>query len=535
MKRVAISLRGPEVRIAIGVLAAVLTVVACGASGIAHEIWSALLIMGFDPDRAVLLRALLVGAGAAAASALASGRVGMATLLGFLGSAALFSTTFVTETQSALRSTGVAGSFDLGGWLITLLALALSGMVSARLGATLAMDARPAIVDAVRAVGSIAAWLVARLTLALGGLISGQAGETLVIGVRPTVAGTLLAVGSKLDRHRVQRRAVGRTAVVAVAGMLLVVGGPAFGDLVNYSPDALMLRGRPPLVGLGGVVSVANGSGGPWLAWRPSGNGSVVTSSLPAPWSGGSTTIALAIYTPPGYDPTEPRRYPTLYEAPTPFQVWDGATGVKDALDTLIDSGAIPPTIVVFIDSGDGPFLDSECADSVDGREWFDRYVSQTVVPWVDSTYRTITKPAARAIMGNSQGGYCAAILTLRHPDIFGTSISFSGYFHAGIIGSNSAWPFNGDQTALDAASPDIVVGQLAPSVRANLYFIVVSDPNQPLYGPQAASFDQLLAANGYPHLAMSAEIGHGWVEVREDFPTVLETWAARLVATGVF
>ena len=288
---VTISPRGPEVRrIAIGVLAAVLTAVACGVSGIAHEIWSTLVIMGFDPDRAVLLRALLVGAGAAAASALASGRVSIATLLGFLSSVALFGTTFVSETQSALRSTGVAGYFDLGGWLITLLALALSGMISARAGATLAIDVRPAIVDAVRSVGSIAAWLVARLTLAFGGLISGHAGETAVIGVCPTVAGTLLAVGSKMDRHPVQRRAVCRTAVVAVAGILLVVGGPAFGDLVNYSPDALMLRGRPPLVGLGGDVSVVNGSGGPWLAWRPSGNGNVVTASLPAPGSGGQTT-----------------------------------------------------------------------------------------------------------------------------------------------------------------------------------------------------------------------------------------------------
>jgi enterochelin esterase-like enzyme len=218
-----------------------------------------------------------------------------------------------------------------------------------------------------------------------------------------------------------------------------------------------------------------------------------------------------------------------------PFQVWDGATGAKAALDLLIDSGAIPPTIVVFIDSGDGPYPDSECADSVDGREWFDRYVSKAVVPWVDSKYRTIAKPAARAIMGNSQGGYCAAILTLRHPDIFGTAISFSGYFHAGVVGSNSGTPFNDDPTALDAASPDIVLGQLAPSVRADLYFVVVSDPKQDLYGPQAASFDQLLTAGGYPHLMLSAEIGHGWVEVRENFPTAVEVWASRMVKTGVF
>ena len=501
----------------------------------AHQIYSALVIMGFDPDRAMLIRALLFGAGAAAASALANGRVGTATLLGLLGSAALFGPTFVAETRSAAGSTGAAGAFDLGGWLITLLTLAVSSAISGWAGATLAIGARPAIVDTLRTASWTAARLLALLPLALSGLISGWGGATLAIGARRAIADPLRTVGSEMNQCRVDGRAARRAGVLAVVGMLLFVTVPAFGDLVNYSPDALMLHGGPPHVGLGGIASTVNAGWGPWLAWRPSGNGNVDIINMPAPWIGRSTTTELGIYTPPGYDPKESRQYPTLYEAPTPFGFWDTATNVKVALDTLIDSGAMPAVIVVFISSGDGPYQDSECANSFDGLEWFDTYVGQTVVPWVDSHYRTIAQPAARAITGMSQGGYCAAILALHHPDVFGTSIIFSGYFHAGIVGSNSARPFGGDRALLDAASPDVVVGQLAPALRASLYFIVITKTGQPLFGPQAASFNQLLAAGGYPHRAIASAEPHGWVEVRQETPTALEVWAARLLVTGVF
>ena len=154
-----------------------------------------------------------------------------------------------------------------------------------------------------------------------------------------------------------------RAGVVAVVATLLVATVPAFGNMVNYSPDALMLHGGPPHVGLGGFASTVDVGWGPWLAWLPSGNGNVDTTNVPAPWIGTPTTAELSIYTPPGYDPTKSRRYPTLYEAPTPFGFWDAATNVKVALDTLIDTGAIPAAIVVFISSGGGPYDDSECAD----------------------------------------------------------------------------------------------------------------------------------------------------------------------------
>jgi enterochelin esterase-like enzyme len=327
---------------------------------------------------------------------------------------------------------------------------------------------------------------------------------------------------------------VKRITTVAVVAVLFVVTVPVFSDLVNYSPDARMLSG--PLVPSGPVdpSAAAGVSIAPWRAWLPSGAGRVKQYSLPAPWTGGSSSsVEFDVYTPPGYDSDSNRRYPTLYEVPMSYPVWGAAMNDVAPFDSLIDSGAVPPSIVVFVDSNGAPYPDSECADSFDGRQWYDQWVAETLVPWVDLRYRTTAAPAARAVMGMSEGGYCAAILPLRHPATFGSGISFSGYFHAGAAGSSSGLPFGGQQAVIDANSPDVIISQEAADAPANVYFILVAQPAQQLYGRQAAGFDSLLTSHGYPHVLIQAEQPHGWVQVRQELPSALEAWAARLVATN--
>jgi S-formylglutathione hydrolase FrmB len=555
----------PEIRrLAAGTVVAALVVVAAVVSGSVDGTNATLQLMGFDPDRSQLITALAVGAIAAAAAAVVTGRIESATLLGTLGSAALFVGTFVAETQAAMSSANPAGSFDFGGWLVTLLTLVASGLVVGWAGAALATTARPAIFDAFRIVGWIVGWLLAlavrvplprlaRAKVAMWARLANAPGSYGRRGRRPAAF---------------EARDTRGAGLVALVAVVLLIAVPVFGDLVNYSPDSHMLHGGPPPAGLGGPASPAasppnatptSSTGGtpstsqsagssqlggpsstpadqrPWLAWRPSGGGRMTTYHLPAPWKGGSATqVEVAVYTPAAYHSYGRLKYATMYEAPWDSATWQKAIDLTGTLDALIANGAMPPVIVVYVGAGPGPYPDSECANSYDGREWYDRFVAETVVPWVDSHFRTIAEPAARAIMGMSQGGYCAAILALHHPDVFGTSISFSGYFHAGVAGGNSARPFGGNQQALDAASPDFVAGQLAPLIRASLYFIVIAQGDQPLYGPQADEFNRLLTVDGYPHLAIAATEPHGWVQVRQELAPVLMAWAARLVATGV-
>jgi enterochelin esterase-like enzyme len=493
---------------------AILAVVLAVASGAMDSSNLTLVFMGFDQDRAQLITSLLIAGVAAAVATLAVNRPGPAALAGLGAFSFLFGHVFVVESRNAMVSTGGDGSFDLAGWFSTL------------------------------------------VTLATAGVIASWAGAALVQAIRPGLVSASVAAREAVRSRRADRRLVRPLAVVGVLA-LLAFTVPVFGDMVNYTPDSRMLRGGAPPVGLipeGPTESPAPPSGGtspeasplgavpgsmthpnhrPWLSWRPSGSGSVTNAELPAPWAGGET-IAQVIYTPPGYEANGSRRYPVLYETPMGFSLWDSAMNVKVALDTLIDRGVVPAMIVVFVWTGPGPYPDSECADSYDGKEQMDTFISRTVVSYVDSHYLTIARADARAVTGFSQGGYCAAILALRHPTVFATSIPFSGYFRTGIADGNVKAPFGGDAAAMAAASPMVVAAGLPASDRTNLLFIVVAKPSDPFFGQEATDFENVLAAQGYRYVALQCKIGHGWRQVREQLMPALEAWSAHLVATGV-
>lgn len=481
--------------------AAVAAVVAAAAvvTGTMDSTNATLVRMGFDADRAHLIAALVIGAVAAAAAALVTDRATPPTLAGLCVVWALFGSTLVRQTQDALKATGANGSFDLTGWLLTALALATSG------------------------------------------LISGWVGATLILAIRPKLAEAAGNVGAAVLSRRLARAHLRSPIAVVLVAILLAVSVPVFGDMVNYTTDARMLHGAPPKVGLAGgeVAPKAAGTTStqqPWRSWKPSGGGSIYQADLPAPWKNtSSATSRIDIYTPPGYDPASKHRYPVLYEAPFPYDLWDQSMNLGVTLDTLIDEGTIPPSIVVFVNDYNAHFLDSECANSVDGSQWMDTFISSTVVSYVDSNYSTIAKAAARATTGFSEGGYCAAILALRHPTVFGTAIPFSAYYFAGEANANAGLPFSGSPTALADASPMILAARLSPADRAKLYFIVVAQPSQPLYGYEATAFERLLYTENYKFVTIDASIPHGWDQVRDELPSALEAWAKHLVAGKVF
>lgn len=386
---------GGTARVAVGVIIATVLVVAAQSSGWVSGSDATLVIMGFDPDRAELITAMVVGAGTATAVGLVTDTFLAAVLVGALGAAGLYADTFWRETVAALAATGTNGSFDLGGWLLTAVTLLTSALIIGWAAATIARPIRRRGIDAGR------------------------------------------VVVEAITRRSLPRGHLGRPLAAVAIVLLLASTVPALGDMLNYAPDSLMLHGGPPQMGLvqggeglpsmpadgsagsgapgtqssGGTVPptgsptgsptpspgpIAISSPRPWLAWRPSGQGRVLSATLPAPWQGGSRA-SIVIYLPPGYDVNGTRRYPVLYEGPTPYSLWDGATNAKVTLDTLIDQGRIPPSMMVFVDAFGGPYPDSECADSFDGREWMDRFIGVTVPGYVDAHFRTIPTPAARA------------------------------------------------------------------------------------------------------------------------------------------
>lgn len=68
-------------------------------------------------------------------------------------------------------------------------------------------------------------------------------------------------------------------------------------------------------------------------------------------------------------------------------------------------------------------YFDSE----INPKIRFETYVSQELVEYLDTHYKTMAKPGARAITGLSMGGHGALWLAFRHPDVFGACGSLSG------------------------------------------------------------------------------------------------------------
>jgi enterochelin esterase-like enzyme len=259
---------------------------------------------------------------------------------------------------------------------------------------------------------------------------------------------------------------------------------------------------------------------------------------FPAPWTGGTSGVANAtIYLPPGYVAGE-RRYPVVYEVPWNLAYWDSSVQLPAILDGLIDGGEIPAEIVAFVSLHGGPYPDSECADSADGREAADSFLVDTIVPWLDAHLRTIAEPPARTLFGFSEGGFCSANLLIRHPDVFRLAIAMSGYYEAGARSAQTlnAWrPFGNDPASLAANSPSQDCAMLPPDIRPQLYVALSGDPTEPFYGPEMRTFGTALHDAGIAYGWLPTTFGHRWGAVREQLPLALEAVGARQAAIGVF
>jgi enterochelin esterase-like enzyme len=131
------------------------------------------------------------------------------------------------------------------------------------------------------------------------------------------------------------------------------------------------------------------------------------------------------VYLPPGFS-TSMRRYPVIYLLPGNSQPAEAflQIGVQGALDQLITSHKIAPMIAVMIHGGPG----ANNWHNV-GRTHYENYVLE-VQQLVDRMLPTIAARPARAIAGDSMGGYGAMNIALGNPFRFGVVESWLGFFN---------------------------------------------------------------------------------------------------------
>jgi len=131
------------------------------------------------------------------------------------------------------------------------------------------------------------------------------------------------------------------------------------------------------------------------------------------------------VYLPPGYAATN-HHYPVLYllhgnsQPATAFL----EIGLQEELDQLIARHVIPPMIAVMIQGGPG----ANNWRNIDGMH-YESYVLE-VQELIDRMLPSIPARSARAIAGDSMGGYGAMNVALGNPYRFGVVESWIGFFN---------------------------------------------------------------------------------------------------------
>jgi S-formylglutathione hydrolase FrmB len=136
-------------------------------------------------------------------------------------------------------------------------------------------------------------------------------------------------------------------------------------------------------------------------------------------------TGSFLTYLPPGYASTT-SRYPVLYmltgndQSNTAFL----QIGLQGELDRLISHHAIPPVIAVMIQGGPGS---NNWRNQ--GTARYEGYVLE-VQQLIDRTLPTLATRNARAVVGDSMGGYGAMNVALANPYRFGVVESWLSFFN---------------------------------------------------------------------------------------------------------
>jgi S-formylglutathione hydrolase FrmB len=113
------------------------------------------------------------------------------------------------------------------------------------------------------------------------------------------------------------------------------------------------------------------------------------------------------------------RRYPTLYL----LHGYGQGGGSWSYMTNLSGYAARHKLIIVMPDASNSWYVNA----AADPKAHFEDYIVKDIIGYVDSHYRTVPLPRARAVAGLSMGGYGAAFLGLKHYRLFTAMGTFSG------------------------------------------------------------------------------------------------------------
>lgn len=187
--------------------------------------------------------------------------------------------------------------------------------------------------------------------------------------------------------------------------------------------------------------------------------------------------VSCYVFTPPIYEAEKERRFPVLYWLHGSGGSSAGsAAQVAQRYGEAMRAGKIPPMILVF---PNGLPMGMWC-DWKDGSVKLETMFIEELMPHIDANYRTLAKREGRIIEGFSMGGYGAARLGFKHPQLFAAvSLLGAGPLQADFNEAPRAGPrgrdqlldtvYGGDMAYYRAQSPWQIVEQNADKLRSGL------------------------------------------------------------------
>jgi predicted esterase len=206
--------------------------------------------------------------------------------------------------------------------------------------------------------------------------------------------------------------------------------------------------------------------------------------TLPVPDAGRPTAHPALVYVPAAYFSSDfaGRRFPVielLDGYPGSPRSWTGPLAFQQTADREIAHGRSVPFIAVLPEQNYLGTRDGECINAVHGPQ-VETTLTINVHTALTKALRAATDAQSWAVMGYSTGGFCATNIALRHPDMFATAVSLSGYAHPYIDGSTGTL-FGGDASARALNDPLWRLNNLPPPA-VNLLLTSTQEDPQPLH-----------------------------------------------------
>ena len=132
--------------------------------------------------------------------------------------------------------------------------------------------------------------------------------------------------------------------------------------------------------------------------------------------------VSYHLYTPKVYAEDPQRRFPVVYWLHGSGGGVQGISLLSKHVDAAIDAGQVPPVLVVFVNGLRlGMYVDWK-----NGSAPIESVIIKDLIPHIDASYRTIPNRKGRLLDGFSMGGYGAARLGFKYPELFG-AVSIMG------------------------------------------------------------------------------------------------------------